>query len=262
MGPRMWRLVGAIAIASLAGACAGGSAAPSSAPSSAASPGASAEARDWVRDIDVGGRTLSVACVGPTDTGRPTVIFESGLGGDRGVWADVMTSLMATDRGCSYDRAGLGLSQPAPKPRTTNDQVDDLHALLAAAGLTPPYVFVGHSSGGWNVMVYGGQLSGRRGGRGDGRRSPAGVQQAVRSSPPEGDRRRTRRTAPGASRRGLREGSEPEPRRARPDQERRPGRGESRVRRSPAGGPDRWRPRGGDRGPSGSRRQGPRHASG
>lgn len=157
MGPRTWRLVGAIAIASLAGACASGSAAPSSAPSSAASPGASAEARDWVRDIDVGGRTLSVACVGPTDTGRPTVIFESGLGGDRGVWADVMTSLMATDRGCSYDRAGLGLSQPAPTPRTTNDQVDDLHALLAAAGLTPPYVFVGHSSGGWNVMVYGGR---------------------------------------------------------------------------------------------------------
>ena len=68
-----------------------------------------------------------------------------------------MTSLMATDRGCSYDRAGLGLSQPAPTPRTTNDQVDDLHALLAAAGLTPPYVFVGHSSGGWNVMVYGGR---------------------------------------------------------------------------------------------------------
>ena len=156
MRSRSWRLVGAIAIASLAGACAGGSATPSSVPA-AASPSASAEARDWVRDIDVGGRTLSVACVGPTDTGRPTVIFESGLGGDRGTWGDVLTSLMMTDRGCSYDRAGLGLSQPAPKPRTTNDQVDDLHALLAAAGLKPPYVFVGHSSGGWNVMVYGGR---------------------------------------------------------------------------------------------------------
>ena len=156
MGPRSWRLVGAIAIASLASACAGAPAAPSNAPSAAGSPSAT-EARDWVRDIDVGGRTLSVACVGPTDTRRPTVIFEGGLGSDRREWGDVLTALMATDRGCSYDRAGLGLSEPAPKPRTTDDQVDDLHALLAAAGLKPPYVFVGHSLGGWNAMVYGGR---------------------------------------------------------------------------------------------------------
>ena len=66
-----------------------------------------------------------------------------------------MTTLQETDRGCSYDRAGLGLSEPAPKPRTTGDQVEDLHSLLAAAGLKPPYILVGHSSGGWNVMVYG-----------------------------------------------------------------------------------------------------------
>jgi pimeloyl-ACP methyl ester carboxylesterase len=156
MYSRSWRLVGAIVVASLAGACAGAAPTRSSGPSPTASPPASAEARDWVHDVDIGGRTLSIACVGPTDTGRPTVIFESGLGGDRGTWADVLTELGGTDRGCSYDRAGLGLSQPAPKPRTTDDQVADLHKLLTTAGLTPPYVFVGHSSGGWNVMVYGG----------------------------------------------------------------------------------------------------------
>ena len=58
-----------------------------------------------------------------------------------------------------HDRAGIGLSQPAPTPRTTDDQVTDLHDLLAAAGLTPPYVLVGHSVGGWNVMVYGGRYA-------------------------------------------------------------------------------------------------------
>jgi pimeloyl-ACP methyl ester carboxylesterase len=155
MGLRIGRFVGAIAIISTVGACAGSSTTPSSAPSASAGAAASAEARDWVHDIDVGGRTLSLACVGPTDSGRPTVVFETGLGGDRGVWADVMTTLQETDRGCSYDRAGLGLSEPAPKPRTTGDQVEDLHSLLAAAGLKPPYILVGHSSGGWNVMVYG-----------------------------------------------------------------------------------------------------------
>jgi pimeloyl-ACP methyl ester carboxylesterase len=154
MDHRIKQIVGAVVIASIAGACAG-NAAPSAPPTTSASPSASAEGRDWVHDIDVGGRTLSIACVGPTDSGRPTVIFEAGLGSDRGVWADVLTALSATDRGCSYDRAGIGLSEPAAKPRTTADQVKDLHSLLAAAGLTPPYVFVGHSSGGWNLMVYG-----------------------------------------------------------------------------------------------------------
>jgi pimeloyl-ACP methyl ester carboxylesterase len=156
MDKRIRRLVGAIVVVTVAAAC-GGGASGSTAPVASSSPAPSGEARDWVHDIDVGGRTLSLACVGPMDTGRPTVIFESGLGGDRRTWGDVMTALMETDRGCSYDRAGLGLSQPATKPRTTADQVDDLHALIAAAGLQPPFVFVGHSSGGWNVMVYGDQ---------------------------------------------------------------------------------------------------------
>ena len=152
------RLVGAAVIVASSAACAGGSGAPASvAPNP--SPASSAAQRDFVRDIDVGGRTLSIACVGPTDTGRPTVVFESGLGGDRRTWGDVLTKLMATDRGCSYDRAGLGLSQPAPKPRTTAQQVDDLHALLGAAGVKPPYVLVAHSSGGWNAMVYGKQYA-------------------------------------------------------------------------------------------------------
>ena len=84
MGLRIGRFVGAIAIISTVGACAGSSTTPSSAPSASAGAAASAEARDWVHDIDVGGRTLSLACVGPTDSGRPTVVFETGLGGDRG----------------------------------------------------------------------------------------------------------------------------------------------------------------------------------
>ncbi|HET8785351.1 MAG TPA: alpha/beta hydrolase [Candidatus Limnocylindrales bacterium] len=159
MRSRSWRLAGAIVIASLAGACAGGAPSGPSGPSAAPSTAATPEARDWIHDIDIGGRTLSIACVGPTDTGRPTVIFENGLGGDRGVWADVLTALGKTDRGCSYDRAGIGQSQRAPTPRTTDDQVTDLHKLLAAAGLTPPYVLVGHSVGGWNVMVYGGRYA-------------------------------------------------------------------------------------------------------
>jgi pimeloyl-ACP methyl ester carboxylesterase len=155
--PHSWRFVGAVVIALASAACTGGGASVTTAGPAASTAASPAAERDFVRDIDVGGRTMSIACVGPTETGRPTVLFEAGLGGDRSGWGEAMTKLMATDRGCSYDRAGLGLSEPGPKPRTTDGQVDDLHALLGAAGIEPPYVFVGHSSGGWNVMVYAGR---------------------------------------------------------------------------------------------------------
>ena len=107
-----------------------------------------------VADLDIGGRTLHIVCIGPLGLDQPTVIFEHGLGGDFGVWADVLTKVGETHRGCSYDRAGAGLSERAPGARTTRDQVGDLRALLDAAGIEPPYLLVGHSSGAYNVLVH------------------------------------------------------------------------------------------------------------
>lgn len=142
----------AAVLAAIPVACSGTAAvAPTAAPATAAPTPAA-----LVADIDVGGgRTLHIVCVGPTDTGRPTVILEHGLGADYGVWADVMTGLEPTDRACAYDRAGeFGMSKLPDGTRTTDDQVSDLHALLAGAGIKPPYVLVGHSIGGWNNLVY------------------------------------------------------------------------------------------------------------
>lgn len=53
-----------------------------------------------------------------------------------------------------YDRAGLGLSDPAPTPRTIQDLVLDLHTLLQKANIPGPYVLVGHSMGGPMVRLY------------------------------------------------------------------------------------------------------------
>lgn len=145
-------LAGVAALALVTAACSGAVAqsTPTLAPTAAPSPAA------LVADIDVGGgRTLHIVCVGPTDTGRPTAILEHGLGAEYGVWADVMTGLEPTDRVCAYDRAGeFGMSKLPEGTRTTDDQVTDLHALLAGAGIKPPYVLVGHSIGGWNNLVY------------------------------------------------------------------------------------------------------------
>ncbi len=119
------------------------------------SPEASAKtSNDLLADLDVGGRKMHILCVGPTDSGRPTVVFESGLGGDAGQWTDVLHELGGTVRACSNDRAGVGQSEPATVGRTTKDQVADLRALLMAADVTPPYVLVGFSLGGWNVMAH------------------------------------------------------------------------------------------------------------
>jgi len=143
---------GVAALAFVTVACSGAvvQSTPAAVPTAAPTPAA------LVADVDVGGgRTLHVVCVGPTGTGRPTAILEHGLGADYGVWADVMTGLEPTDRACAYDRAGeFGMSKLPEGSRTTDDQVTDLHALLAGAGIKPPYVIVGHSIGGWNNLVY------------------------------------------------------------------------------------------------------------
>ena len=45
-------------------------------------------------------------------------------------------------------------SDPVPQPRTTQDKVADLHALLRAADIPGPYVLVAHSAGGLVARLY------------------------------------------------------------------------------------------------------------
>jgi pimeloyl-ACP methyl ester carboxylesterase len=97
------------------------------------------------------GRRLNLYCVG---TGSPTVIFEAGMGDEAGTWGLVQPMVAAHVRACSYERAGLGFSDPANRPGTAANAVDDLHHLLAAADIKPPYVLVGHSYGGMIVRLY------------------------------------------------------------------------------------------------------------
>jgi len=48
----------------------------------------------------------------------------------------------------SYDRAGLGWSDPSPAPRDAVTMAVELHAALHAAGVPGPFVLAGHSCGG------------------------------------------------------------------------------------------------------------------
>jgi pimeloyl-ACP methyl ester carboxylesterase len=103
------------------------------------------------RVIDVGGRRMNIVCVG---SGSPTVILDAGLGGGAAAWARVQTRAARQTRVCAYDRAGMGFSDPAAAPRDAAAIVRDLRALLRGAKVVPPYVLVGHSSGGIFVRLY------------------------------------------------------------------------------------------------------------
>jgi pimeloyl-ACP methyl ester carboxylesterase len=98
-----------------------------------------------------GSRRLNLYCTGQ---GTPTVLFDSGLGDGTKAWGLVQPVVARRTRACAYDRAGLGFSDPAQRPGTSANAVDDLHRLLAAARIDPPYVLVGHSLGGMNMKLY------------------------------------------------------------------------------------------------------------
>jgi pimeloyl-ACP methyl ester carboxylesterase len=101
--------------------------------------------------LDVGGYRLHLHCVG---TGSPTVVLDAGLGGMSLDWSLVQADLAITTRVCSYDRAGMGWSDPSPLPRTPENIARELHTLLTSAGIEGPYVLVGHSLAGKNVRLF------------------------------------------------------------------------------------------------------------
>ncbi|HEV8715426.1 MAG TPA: alpha/beta hydrolase [Candidatus Binatia bacterium] len=103
--------------------------------------------------VDIGGHKLHLRCVGPP-TARPTVILEAGGGGFSRDWSLVQDLLSSRARTCAYDRARLGWSEPGPAPRTMRQEVFELHLLLEAAKVPPPFVLVGQSVGGLLVRLY------------------------------------------------------------------------------------------------------------
>jgi pimeloyl-ACP methyl ester carboxylesterase len=105
---------------------------------------------------NVGGYELAYACEG---SGTPTVVLEAGLG-SAGLdeWASLMPDLEPLGvRVCTYDRAGVGMSDERPGgggPPTAETQADELHRLLEEAAIETPVVLVPHSYGGLVARVF------------------------------------------------------------------------------------------------------------
>jgi pimeloyl-ACP methyl ester carboxylesterase len=57
-------------------------------------------------------------------------------------------------RARSYDRAGVGFSDPGPMPRTSVHIAEELRTALHHAGIGGPYILVGSAFGGDNVRTF------------------------------------------------------------------------------------------------------------
>lgn len=109
------------------------------------------------RMIDMGSRSLHMVCAGPTDAG-PVVVFEAGAFGLSADWGAVQAKLAAKGvRSCAYDRAGLGRSDPGPRPRDGLAVAADFEKMLAASGEKGPYIYVGHSMAGLYARLFAGR---------------------------------------------------------------------------------------------------------
>ena len=101
--------------------------------------------------VDVGGYRLHLACVGQ---GSPTVVLDAGMGAFSLDWSAIQPQIAQATRVCAYDRAGLGWSDPSPAPRSPQQFADELHLLLANAGVEGPYVLAVHSISGKTARLY------------------------------------------------------------------------------------------------------------
>jgi pimeloyl-ACP methyl ester carboxylesterase len=101
--------------------------------------------------ISVGDHKLHIWCIG---VGTPTVLMLSGGGTPVLMLHPAQQKIAKFTRVCSYDRTGLGWSEPATKPMALGDTVTDLEVLLAKSGIEGPLVLVPESMGGLVALAY------------------------------------------------------------------------------------------------------------
>ncbi|MEC1355567.1 alpha/beta hydrolase [Bacillus sonorensis] len=89
-----------------------------------------------------------------------TIIFEAGYGFSSDTWQQILPDIDEELGLFVYDRAGLGKSGPTREKRTADQMAKELKALLQAAGVKPPYLFVAHSFGAVIARLFASRYSG------------------------------------------------------------------------------------------------------
>jgi pimeloyl-ACP methyl ester carboxylesterase len=84
----------------------------------------------------------------------PTVIIDGGIGDASANWLFIQAELTEEMRVCLYDRAGYGMSDPGPGPRSSSQIVAEIDRMMKMAGIQGPFIIVGQSFGGLTAQLY------------------------------------------------------------------------------------------------------------
>jgi len=86
--------------------------------------------------------------------GQPVIVFESGYGTPMGHWDRILEGVSDLAPLITYDRPGIGESEPDNEMPTIKNVSDKLIKILNHLDIQPPYVLVGHSLGGAYVRGF------------------------------------------------------------------------------------------------------------
>lgn len=86
--------------------------------------------------------------------GTIPIIIETGIGDTLANWLPIQKKLSQYTKVCVYDRAGNGLSDPGPGPRTVSQITYELFHLLQKHKIEGPYILMGHSFGGFVAQYF------------------------------------------------------------------------------------------------------------
>ncbi|KAJ3528124.1 hypothetical protein NM208_g10357 [Fusarium decemcellulare] len=100
--------------------------------------------------VDLGSYKLELSIHGPPRRAHnPIIVIIPDIGSSIKEWTAVTRALSESLTVVNYERAGYGQSDPAPEndARTAKDLATELHTLLRAAKIAPPYILVIHGYG-------------------------------------------------------------------------------------------------------------------
>lgn len=101
--------------------------------------------------VSVGDHRLDVVREG---SGGPAVVFETGLADSLDTSLPMAHTMSEFTTTIAYSRAGFGRSDAGSPDHSVAREVQDLHALLHALPIKPPYILVAHSYGGIISRLY------------------------------------------------------------------------------------------------------------
>ena len=101
--------------------------------------------------VSVEGHEIHVVCTGQ---GNRTFLLDAGAGAWSFEWFRLQPLLAKTGRVCAFDRAGSGWSDATDTGFDGASKSRELAAIVAAANIPRPFVYVGHSLGANFAQIY------------------------------------------------------------------------------------------------------------